>query len=331
MKAIVIRSAGGPEVLELRDVVDPAIRFGHVRVAVDHAGVNRADMLQRLGVYPAPDGVPADIPGLEYAGTIAEVGEGVRAWKIGDRVFGVVAGGAYAEQIVLHAREVTRVPDSVDLASAAAIPEAFLTAWDALTVRGRVQPGDRVLIHAVGSGVGTAAIQLCKAIGCATIGTSRTEGKLARCKALGLDVALHTKEPVFADAVRAATGGAGVDVVIDLVGGSYFAETLRACASKARVVCVGLTAGRAAEIDLGMVLGKRLEIIGTVMRARPLEEKIAAAALLARPIATWLGEGKLKAIVDRIFPLADAADAHRLVASDSTFGKVLLSMRASAT
>lgn len=326
MKAIVIRTPGGPEVLELRDVPDPAIRDGHVRVRVDYAGINRADLLQRVGVYPAPEGVPADIPGMEYAGTIAEVGDGARGWSIGDRVFGIVAGGAYAEQLVVHAREAVRIPDGVDFAMAAAIPEVFITAWDALSVRARVQPGERVLIHAVGSGVGTAALQLSRAIGCMTIGTSRTEDKLARCRALGLDVGVHAREPIFANSVRAATDGAGVDVVIDLVGGAYFAETLRACAPKARVVCVGLTAGRSAEIDLGMLLAKRIEIIGTVLRARPLEEKIAAAALLARPIATWLRDGKLSAIVDRVFPLAEAAEAHRLVGADGTFGKVLLSV-----
>ena len=324
MRAIVIREPGGPEVLELREAAAPPILPSHLRVRVTYAGVNRADLLQRMGVYPAPPGVPADIPGLEYVGVVEEVGAGVTRFAPGSRVFGLVGGGAYAEQVLVHEREAALVPAGLDDERAAAVPEAFVTAYDALVVRGRLSPGDRVLVHAAGSGVGTAGVQIARAMGGFVIGTSRTREKLERCRPLGLAVGITPDRGRFADEVREATGGAGVDVVLDLVGGPYLPETLACCAPRARVIVVGLTAGRTADIDLGLLLSKRLELIGTVLRARPLEEKIEAATLLSRRLCPWLEAGAVRPVIDRVFPFTEVAEAHRHVAADQTFGKVLL-------
>lgn len=325
MRAIVIREAGGPEVLELREVPTPEPGFGQVRVRSHAVGVNRADLLQRMGVYPAPPGVPKDIPGLEYAGTVDAVGPGVTNRKVGDRVFGLVAGGAYAEAVVVHERETASIPEGLSFADAAAIPEAFVTAHDALVGRGGLAAGDDVLVHAAGSGVGTAAIQIVRALGARAIGTSRTEDKLARAKALGLDVAILTKDGKFAPAVRQATSDRGASVVLDLVGGAYVAESLASLRVLGRLVVVGLTAGRQADLDLGLLLHKRATIVGTVLRARPLEEKIEAAKLLADRIAPLVARGTYRAVIDRSFPLEKAAEAHAYVAADASFGKVLLS------
>jgi putative PIG3 family NAD(P)H quinone oxidoreductase len=324
MRAIVIREPGGPEVLELREVLDPEAPFGHVRVRVRFAGVNRADLLQRAGFYPAPAGAPRDIPGLEYAGTIEAVGPGAGRHVVGDRVFGLVAGGAYAEKVVAHEREVVAAPRRLDDRDVAAAPEAFLTAYDALVVRGGLQPGERVLVHAAGSGVGTAAVQVARALGCFVVGTSRSADKIERCLALGMSAGVVPQAGAFARQVIEATGGQGVDVVIDLVGGEYTRESLAACAPRGRVVVVGLTGGAVAEISLGELLRKRLTLVGTVLRARPLEEKIEAARILERTLSPWLVEGRVRPIVDRVFPLSEAGAAHAHLAGNASFGKVLL-------
>jgi NADPH:quinone reductase len=324
MRAIVIREPGGPEVLDLREIPDPEVPFGHVRVRVRAIGVNRADLLQRMGFYPAPPGVPKDIPGLEYAGEVEAVGPSTSRFSVGDRVFGLLAGGAYAEHVVAHEREVVATPAGLSDAEAAAAPEAFVTAYDALFARGRAKPGDRVLVHAAGSGVGTAAIQLARSIGCFVVGTSRTADKLDRCTELGMNVGVVPQKGAFADRVLAATGGKGVDVTIDLVGGDYVAESVAASAKRARIVLVGLTGGASTTLPLAAVLQKRIEIIGTVLRSRPLEEKIEAAQMLERNIAPGLAEGRLKVVVDRVFPFAEAAAAHAYVAGNTSFGKVIL-------
>ena len=324
MRAIVIREPGGPEVLELRELPEPEIPYAHVRVRVRFAGVNRADLLQRAGAYPAPPGVPRDIPGLEYAGTIDGVGPGATRFAVGDRVFGLVAGGAYAEKVIVHEREAAPVPEGLSDREAAAAPEAFITAYDALVVRGGLAPGERVLVHAAGSGVGTAAVQVARALGCFVVGTSRTADKLDRCRALGIHAGVVPEKGAFARQVLEATGGRGVDVVIDLVGGDYVRESIAACAPRGRLVLVGLTGGASTEVPLGEVLRKRLTLVGTVLRSRPLEEKIEAARLLERSLAPWLSEGRVRATVDKVFPLAEAGAAHAYVASNAGFGKVLL-------
>jgi putative PIG3 family NAD(P)H quinone oxidoreductase len=324
MRAIVIREPGGPEVLTLKDLPDPDVPFGHVRVRVAFTGVNRADLLQRAGFYPAPPGVPADIPGLEYAGTIDALGPGTSRFAVGDRVFGLVAGGAYADKLVVHEREAVKTPDALSDEEAAAIPEVFVTAYDALVTQGRLAPGERALIHAAGSGVGTAAIQIARALGCFVIGTSRTGDKLDRCKALGLDAGIVPKGASFADEVNRITGGRGADVVLDLVGGAYVAEDLVAAAQKGRILVVGLTAGAMSELNLGLLLRKRATITGTVLRARPLEEKIEAAKVLERHLAPWLAGRTLRPVIDRVFDLGGAGEAHAYVGGNESFGKVLL-------
>ncbi|WP_437927475.1 NAD(P)H-quinone oxidoreductase [Sorangium sp. So ce291] len=328
MRAVVIREPGGPEVLEVREVEAPDVPEGHVRVAVRFAGVNRADLLQRLGMYPAPPGAPPDVPGLEYAGVIEAAGKGARRFAPGDRVFGLVPGGAYAERIVAHEREVAPVPEGLSDEEAAAVPEAFVTAYDALVTRARLAPGERVLVHAVGSGVGTAGLQIARALGCFVAGTSRTQDKLDRCRELGLDAGIAAPSGKFADEVLKATRGAGVDAVLELVGGAYVNEDLKACAARARIALVGLTAGGSAELDLRELLRKRIELIGTVLRSRPLEEKIAAAQVLERNISPWLARRAVRPIVDRVFPLGEAAAAHSYMASNASFGKVLLRLDA---
>jgi NADPH:quinone reductase len=326
MRAMVI--ADGK--LELRNVEVPEVTPLDVRVRVRAAGVNRADLLQRMGMYPAPPDAPRDIPGLELAGEIEAVGSAVRDVSVGERVFAITGGGAYAEQAVVNARTIARIPDGLDFAAAAAIPEAFVTAYDAMVVQAGLAAGDSVLIHAVGSGVGTAAVQIARAIGARPIGTARTASKLDRATELGLAVGIvpagDAKEPRFADQVRAATGGAGVDVALDLVGGAYLPETLAALAERGRAVLVGLMAGARAEIDLGLVLRRRLRLFGTVLRSRPLEEKILAAQVLAHRIAPLVAEGRLRAVVGKTFPLELAGEAQDAMASNAGFGKIVLTM-----
>lgn len=327
MHAIVIARTGGPEVLELRDLPSPTPSRGEVRVRVRATAINRADLLQRLGVYPAPPGVPADIPGLEIAGEVDAVGQDVTELAVGDRVFGIVGGGGYAEQITVHARALARMPGGMSFTDAAAVPEAFLTAWDAMMDQARLTAGEIVLVHAVGSGVGTAALQIAKAIGARTVGTARTPDKLERARALGLDQGILVQGATFAADVlkrSEALGARGVDVVVELVGGAYVAEDLSCLAPKGRIVIVGAMAGASVDLDLGTLMHKRAEIRGTVLRARPLEEKILAARSLQRHLVPLFAIGALKPIVDRVLPLAEAADAHRAMHSNATFGKVVL-------
>lgn len=329
MRAIVITKPGGPEVLELRDVDTPEPAPGQVRVRIRACAVNRADLMQRMGAYPAPADAPQDIPGLEIAGEVDALGAGVTELAKGDRVFGVVGGGAYAEAVVVHARTLARMPDALDFVHAAAVPEAFVTAYDAMVVQGGLEAGDVVLVHAAGSGVGTAAVQIARAIGARSIGTARTESKLERARALGMTegVVPATKNgaPQFAAKVRELSAGrGGADVCLELVGGNYVPESLDALAEKGRLVLVGLLAGRLAELDLGVVLRRRLRLFGTMLRARPLEEKILAAQLLDRRLAPLFASGTLKPVIDRVMTLDQAAEAHRYMAANEGFGKVVL-------
>jgi NADPH2:quinone reductase len=324
MKAVVISRAGGPEVLELQERTLPSPGRGEVRVRVRATAVNRADLLQRAGAYPAPPGAPPDIPGLEHAGEVDALGEGVTDLAVGDRVFGLCGGGAYAEALVVHARELARVPEGMTFTDAAAIPEAFITAWDALARQARLCAGERVLIHAVGSGVGTAAAQVARAVGASVVGTARSRDKLDRARLFGVNDTILVGDGVFAAGVLRATGGQGADVVLELVGGAYLAEDLLCVARRARIVLVGLVAGARADLDLRLLLNRRVQLIGTVMRARPLEEKIAAAQELVRHLVPLFERRTLVPVVDRVLPLARAAEAHALVASNGTFGKVVL-------
>jgi NADPH2:quinone reductase len=323
MHAIVITKPGGPEVLELREVPTPEPSRGEVRVRVRATAVNRADLLQRLGAYPAPPGSPADIPGLEIAGEVDAIGQDVTDLAVGDRVMGLVGGGGYAEYLTVHARALARMPEAMTFTDAAAVPEAFVTAWDAMVDQAGLAAGETVLVHAAGSGVGT-AIQIATAIGARSLGTARTAAKLERARSLGLGEGIVTEDGKFADAVRKRTGGRGVDVVVELVGGAYVAEDLACLAPRGRIVLVGMMAGSQVDLNLAILMHKRAEIRGTMLRSRPLEEKILAARAFERHVVPLLATGALKPIVDRVLPLAQAGDAHRLMQSNETFGKVVL-------
>jgi NADPH:quinone reductase len=328
MRAIVIREPGGPDVLELRNVPTPEPARGEVRVRVRATAVNRADLLQRLGMYPAPAGSPADIPGLEIAGEVDAIGDGVTELAPGDRVFGIIGGGGYAEHVVVHARALARIPDGMTFRDAAAVPEAFVTAWDAMVDQGRLSAGETVLVHAAGSGVGTAAAQIARAVGARAIGTARTADKLSRARSLGLSEAIAVEGGAFSDQVLALTGGRGVDVVIELVGGAYIAQDLACVAPRGRIVVVGTMAGPSVEVNLAILMRKRLELRGTVLRSRPLEEKILATRALERHLVPLFASGALRPIVDRVLPLEQAAEAHRIVQNNETFGKLVLEVLA---
>ncbi len=324
MKAVYIKEFGGAENLEIRDVPDPTKPKGtEVLIKVRAAGLNRADIMQRLGKYPPPVGYSQNIPGLEFAGEIVETGEDTTEYHPGDRVFGITAGEAQAEYLSIDERLLARIPDDLTFIEAAAVPEVFITAHDAIFTQGELQPGEWLLIHAVGSGVGLAGLQMAKTKGAFVVGTSRTQDKLDRCKEFGLDLPILTREPVFADAVKQASG-AGANVVLDLVGGDYFPENLAALATKGRVIIVGLTAGRKSEIDLGLALAKRARIIGTALRGRTLEEKSAAIKAFVNDVVPLLANGQVKPNIDRAFPASEIVAAHRYLESNESFGKVIL-------
>ena len=308
----------------------PVAGAGEIRVAVAACGLNRADLLQRRGHYPPPAGVPADVPGLEYAGVVDAVGADVTRWRVGDRVMGLLGGGGYAETIVTHADEAVRVPAGMSLVDAAAVPEVFITAHDALVTRLGVRAGERVLVHAAGSGVGTAALQLAKAAGAFVIGTTRTADKLQRARELGLDVAVRAGER-WADDVLEATDEAGVHAIVDLVGGAYFADNLRVLATLGRMVVVGTTSGARTQIDLSTLMRKRATLIGTVLRARPHAEKVEATRAFERDVLPLFESGAVRPVVDRVFPLEDAAEAHRYLESNQSFGKVVLQCSSTST
>ncbi len=321
MRAIVLLGSG---TLELRtDVPTPEPGAGQVRVRIRATAVNRADLVQRAGSYPAPPDAPADILGLEYAGEIDALGDGVRELRVGERVFGLVGGGSYAEYVIVPERALARLPDAISFEHAAAIPEAFLTAYDAMVTQGGLCAGSWALVHAAGSGVGTAAVQIAKAIGARVVATVRSASKVEALRALGADHVLRVQDAVFAEAVVAATGG-GADVVLELVGGAYLSEDLSAVAPRGRIVLVGLVGGRSAELDLGLVLRKRVQVLGTVMRSRQLEEKIALHQLLERQLVPLFAEQKLRPVIDTVLDLADADAAHQRMKSNESTGKIVL-------
>jgi NADPH:quinone reductase len=322
MKAIVISEFGGPEVLQLRETDTPEPARGEVRVKVRATAVNRADLLQRMGAYPAPPDAPADIPGLEFAGEIDALGEAVSDWSIGDRVFGLCGGGSYAEFLVAHARAVARIPDGMSFTDAASLPEACITAWDAMVTQAQLAAGETVLIQAAGSGVGTAAVQIARAIGARSVGTARSADKLERARQLGLDEVVLAEGGKFAARVMDATGGA--DVILELVGGPYLAEDLGCIKPRGRIVLVGLMAGIRAELDLNVLLRKRVQITGTVLRSRPLEEKIAATQQFSRHVVPLIARGAVRPVIERVLPLAQAAEAHAQVGANQGFGKWVL-------
>ena len=323
MKAVVLRSFGGPEVLTFEDVATPVYGAEEILVTVAATALNRADLLQRMGMYPNPFPGSLDIPGLEFSGTVKAVGERVTRWKVGDAVMGIVSGGAYAEEIVLHERQALAVPYGISVNDAAAIPEVFITAWDALVVQGGLTSGRWAMVHAGASGVGTAAIQIAKAIG-ARIVVTCSAGKVASCRELGADVVVDYGSQDFVDEVKKATNGLGVDVILDVVGGDYVERNVASLAIKGRIIQVGTMAGKPVPFNVGLLLAKRATITGTVLRARPIEEKIAITQRFAAEVLPLLVSGALRPVIDSRYAFADVAEAHEYMASNGNVGKILI-------
>jgi putative PIG3 family NAD(P)H quinone oxidoreductase len=327
MRAVRIEQPGSARGLRLVEIDDPVPGPGEICVDVHATALNRADWLQVLGKYPVPAGTPADLPGMEYAGTVRAIGPRSSRFAPGDRVMGLVPGAAFAERLVTHEREAMPVPDPLSITDAASIPEAFFTAFDALVIQGGLGAGERVLVHAVASGVGTAAGQIVQTAEASLLGTGRHRDKLERVRELfPLDSILVDREsPRFADRVLEVTGGAGVDVVLDLVGGRYTAESLACLAARGRMLLVGTMDGVKSELDLRLALGKRARIIGTVLRARPVEEKMALARAVERHVLPLLARGIYRAVVDQVLPMEAIAEAFELLVADRNVGKIVLS------
>ena len=324
MRAVVITRPGEPDVLESGDAATPVVRPQHVLVRVRATAVNRADLMQRRGNYPAPKGWPPDIPGLEYAGEVVELGAGATRWKIGDRVMGIVGGGSYAEFVAVHQHEAMAAPPSLSFEEAAAVPEAFLTAYDALRIRLAVPPAatGSVLIHAIASGVGTAALQLAHAMGLRIFGTARSAWKLDRLRAVAPARLIDVGAEDFVEVIRSEAGS--VDYIVDLVGGDYLEKNLHAVARLGRIAVVGLVAGSTAQLDMRTLLNKRVTIIGTVLRARSLEEKIEVTQLFEREALPWLASGEIRPVIDRVMSMHEVQEAHRLAEANQNVGKIVL-------
>jgi NADPH2:quinone reductase len=320
VKALVIPRFGGPEVLEVRERPKPEPVGDEILVCVRSAGLNRADLLQRSGHYPPPPDSPQDIPGLEYCGIIEAIGPEVRSRETGERVFGLVGGGAQAEYLVTREGLSMRVPDAVSDIEAGGVPEAYITAHDALYAQGSLRTGDRVLIHAVGSGVGIAALQLAKAANCKVFGTSRNAEKLQMAKALGLDVSIDVRTDAFEEFAR------DVDVIIDFVGAPYFEKNLAALALRGRLVSVSTLGGVSVSLSLRTLMTKRLRIVGTMLRARSYEEKVDATRAFEPDVIPLLASGAVRVPIDRVFKLEEAAAAHRYIEENRNFGKVVFTL-----
>ncbi len=323
-RAVRFRGTGGVEIIEVGEAPLRPPGHGEVTVDVVAAGLNRADLLQRRGLYPAPAGSPPDIPGLEFSGRVIARGPAASLFELNAPVMGIVGGGAMVGRVTVHERELLAVPPGIDLVAAAAIPEVFLTAWDALT-QARLCGGETVLIHAAASGVGTAAIQLARALGARALATTRTAAKLERVVEQGIaaEDVLVAEGGKFAAAVT-ARAPRGADVILDCVGGAYLEENLRAMAPGARMVMIGTMGGGAGQLPIGMLLAKRAQVIGTVMRSRPLEEKIALAQRAGKQLLPLFSSGALRPVVDRVMPMAECAAAHQVMEANETVGKLVL-------
>ena len=325
MRAVVLREHGGPDVLQFEDVASPVIGEQDILVTVAATALNRADLLQRMGFYPNPFPSGPEIPGLEFAGTVAAIGHKVTVWAVGDRVMGITSGGAYAEQLAINERQAMAVPSGMSLHDAAGIPEVFITAWDALVVQGGLTSGRWAMVHAGASGVGTAAIQICKAIG-ARIVVTCSGGKVEACRSLGADVAVDYGTQDFVAEVATATAGKGVDVILDVIGGDYVERNVASLAVKGHIIQVGVMAGKPVSFNVGLLLGKRASITGTVLRARPLEEKIAISQRFAAEMLPLFDSGHLKPVIDSTYAFADIASAHEYMATNGNVGKIVITV-----
>ncbi|MFB7170121.1 NAD(P)H-quinone oxidoreductase [Streptomyces sp. NPDC056254] len=325
MHAITIQQPGGPEALVWADVPDPVPGEGEVLVEVAASAVNRADVLQRQGFYDPPPGA-SRLPGLECSGRIAAVGAGVSGWAVGDEVCALLAGGGYAQRVAVPAGQLLPVPPGVDLVTAAALPEVVTTVWSNVFMVAGLRPGETLLVHGGASGIGTMAIQLGKAVGATVAVTAGGPDKLARCKELGADVLVDYREQDFVAAVRDATGGAGADVILDIMGAKYLSRNVDALAVNGRLAVIGLQGGVKGELNLGALLAKRAAITATSLRARPLEEKAAIVAAVREHVWPLVAAGRVRPVVHAAFPMRDAAEAHRVMEAGTHVGKLLLTV-----
>jgi putative PIG3 family NAD(P)H quinone oxidoreductase len=325
MKAVTIEKPGGPDVLKIETVTDPRPQRGEVLVKVMATAINRADLLQREGKYPPPPDAVQNIPGLEYSGEIAELGECCADWASRDRVFGLVAGGSYAEYVVVHHRTLNRIPDNLSYDQAAALPEACITAYDAMVDQCALTCGETLLINGITSGVGTAALQIANAMGVSVIGTTRSASKVERLNEFGPARIVVSGDGKFSKTVLDEVSG-GVDVILELIGGNYLQEDLVCLAPKGRIILVGLLGGPRCEVSLANILARRARIFGTTLRARPLEEKIRAAQLFQKAVVPLIASGRVKPVIDKIFSLDQIQQAHSYMASNESFGKIVVRM-----
>ena len=325
MRAVVIREPGGPEVLTVADVPDPTPGPGEVLIAVVAAGINRADLLQREGGYKPPEGA-SPILGLECSGRIAAVGPDVEGFAVGDEVCALLSGGGYAEQVVVPAGQVLPRPDGVSLVDAAGFPEAVCTVWSNVFMLANLRPDESLLVHGGASGIGTTAIQLGAALGARVLATVGSAAKAERCRELGAHVAINYREEDFVEVAREYTDGDGVDVILDIIGADYLSRNVNALAIHGRLVVIGMMSGGRAELDLRTLLAKRAAILATALRSRPLDEKAAIVASVAENVWPLVADRHVRSIVDRVLPLDQVAEAHRVVAASEHVGKVLLSV-----
>ncbi|MFE3786554.1 NAD(P)H-quinone oxidoreductase [Streptomyces goshikiensis] len=325
MHAITIEQPGGPEALVWTEVPDPVAGEGEVLVEVAASAVNRADILQRQGFYDPPPGSSRH-PGLECSGRIVAIGPGVSGWAVGDEVCALLAGGGYAERVAVPAGQLLPVPEGVDLVTAAALPEVVCTVWSNIFMIAQLRPGETVLVHGGSSGIGTMAIQLAKAIGAKVAVTAGGPEKLARCRELGADVLIDYRDQDFVAELRAATDGAGADVILDIVGAKYLGRNLDALAVNGRLAVIGLQGGVKGELNLGALLAKRAAITATSLRARPLGEKAAIVAAVREHVWPLVSTGRVAPVVHAAFPMRDAAEAHRVMESSAHVGKLLLTV-----
>jgi putative PIG3 family NAD(P)H quinone oxidoreductase len=327
MRAMTITEPGGPEVLRFTEVADPSPGPGEVLIDVAAAGVNRADLLQRQGNYNAPPGVPADIPGLEVSGTVAAVGPDVSGLPVGTEVCALLAGGGYAEKALVPVGQLLPVPKGLSLVEAAALPETVCTVWSNVFMHAQLQPGEWLLAHGGASGIGTTAIQLAKRYGAHVAVTVGSDEKAARCRELGADLAVNYRDADFVELVRQATGGAGADVVLDIMGASYLSRNVEMLATGGRLVVIGLQGGMIAELNLAMLLIKRASVSASSLRARSLDDKARVVAAVQAGAWPAYDEGAARPIIDRVLPLADAAEAHRVMEASTHIGKIVLATR----
>jgi putative PIG3 family NAD(P)H quinone oxidoreductase len=323
MHAVVISEPGDPEVLQWTEVADPRPGPGEVLVEVAAAGVNRADLMQRQGLYPPPAGAPP-YPGLECSGTVAALGDGVSGWQVGDQVCALLSGGGYAEQVAVPAGQLLPIPASTTLIEAAALPETACTVYSNVFLTARIAPGETLLVHGGGSGIGTMAIQLGKQAGARVAVTAGSQEKLDACRALGADITINYREEDFVDSLMAATDGHGADVILDIVGAAYLARNIAALAPDGRIANIGMQRGRTAELDFGALMAKRAAISSTSLRARPKEQKASIVAAVTEHVWPAVDAGLIRPVIDTELPMQEAAQAHRIMADSTHTGKILL-------